>query len=161
MVVRCNKPYVLKMDDVVWSPIGTRDGGDEYVLSTGGMVTIFVDGTRVFFFRNEITPDFAFGSNEIKFKVGDTRVAEYSSSGTYNQRRFTRSDIDGLYIALYPTGGSSVVDGLEVSASQGTVTEGGSTTNYKVWNVTGIDASEHFVFKVGNVLLSFVLPFEG
>lgn len=41
MLVRCNKPYVLKMDDVVWSPIGHQDDGDVFVLTTSGLLRLW------------------------------------------------------------------------------------------------------------------------
>lgn len=165
MLVSCNRPYVLKVDDVVWSPVEVLDGADRFILSSGGLVEIMVDGERIFFFRNSITPAFAFTTNELKLKAGgaqgESRGDYYAPHGTYNQQRFSADDIDYAQVAVYPVGGSAVVDGLELVVNQGNAVVGTTSEDFKQFRITGLDPKQYLSVSLGNVLLAFVLPFEG
>lgn len=163
MLVTCNQPYVLKVDNVVWSPVEVLAGADRYILSSGGLVEIIVNGERIFFFRNSITPDFTYGTNELKFKAGGqqgTSRGEYFNRGTYHQRRFGYDDIDFVQVAVYPDGGSAVLDGLELVVNQGEAVVGTTSDTYKQFRITNVDPTQYLSVRLGNVLLDFILPFE-
>lgn len=159
MLVSCNKPYVLKVDGVVWSPVEVLTNADRYILSSSGFVEILVDDERVFFFRNSLTPDFTFATNRLRFREGNNEVVAYFVEGTYNQRSFPNASIDNVHVIVYPTGGAASVEGLEFHTSQGDASPIASAENYVQYSITNIDPSQYMEVKLGNVLLDFVLPF--
>lgn len=58
MQVTCNAPYVLTVDGVEWVPTSSAAEVDTYLLSTSGLVRIFINGKRYFIFSNVIRPTF-------------------------------------------------------------------------------------------------------
>lgn len=161
MLVTCNKPYVLKVDNVVWTPVEVLNGSDRYILSSGGLIEIMVDDERIFFFRNSVTPDFSLGRNEIKFQEGGaqgTVVGNYAVNNTYHQRRFPSSSVDYVQIAIYPSDGIESIENLSLDTNQGVASVGTTGPDWKIFVITNIDPTQYLSIHLGNVLLDFILP---
>lgn len=163
MLVSCNRPYVLKVNDVVWSPVEVLADADRYILTSGGLIEIMVDDERIFFFRNSVTPDFSFGRNEVRFKAGGidgTDRGNFINQGTYHQRRFPASDVDYVQVAVYPDEGTASVSELNLVVNQGDVVAGAQSDVYKQYRISNVDPTQYLSVHLGNVLLDFILPFE-
>lgn len=151
MLVYCNKPYVLKVDDVEWAPIGTSDGADLFLLSTSGIVEVFVDGSRIFFFRNSIVLDYEIGTVTSFQRNGryGANLFMNNSNGTYIQARIGSPEVNTIRIVLEPS------TDLEITASQGSV----NVANNDVF-IESIDNSDYVAIFAGNTLVAFFLPVE-
>lgn len=156
MLVDCNKPYVLKVNDVEWSPIGIREGKDEYVISSSGFFEILVDDVRVFFFRNSITPDFEHGAIYLSFREGDTTIYQESSSD-YVQTGWSKPSqpFDSLIIRIQSVDSASAST-LELSCNNGTAEIYQVQENLMRISVEDFDTNEYLMLKLGNVLLAFI-----
>lgn len=158
MLVNCNKPYVLKVDDVEWSPIGTRDGKDEYVVASSGFFEIWVDGIRVFFFRNEISADFNYAENHLVFLQGSSIVKRVvSQHGSYVQSSWSEPQgaFDNLIVRVF-TQETETASALEVSCNNGDAVIASPETGSVRIQITNFDVNEYLMLKLGNVLLCFI-----
>lgn len=160
MLVRCNKPYVLKVDDVVWSPISHQGDADVFVLTTSGLVEIVVDDERVFFFRNEITPIFRPRYVLARYYQGEEMLEETRLQSPYVQSQFPSSEVDQVVLRVQLRTGDSLT-GLEVITNQGNgvITEGSS--EWPTVTISNVSSTEYLQVSVGGTLLAFILPFEG
>lgn len=160
MIVYCNKPYVLIVDDVVWTPIGEQEGGDLFVLTTSGFVEIMVDDVRVFFFRNVVTPSFTLLNSFVLFYDGETEVLRTPySPNSYTQTQFPTAEIDSV-VVRFNRNTSEPIEGLEITSNQGTAELGNPTSDWPRITITNVNPSEHLQVSLGNTLLAFALPYE-
>lgn len=156
MLVKCNSPYRLVVDDVEWSPVSSSANGDMYVLTTSGSIVIYVDNERVFFFRNTITADFVlascFGSRTINGETGYIARAPH-----YLQTKFV-TGMTALRVIALPDD-MSAVSGLSVTCSQeNAVVTPSPQQDRLIYDITGFDLDTYLSLKVGNVLVAFVTP---
>lgn len=163
MLVYCNKPYVLKVDDVVWSPIGTRDGADEFVLSTGGLVTVYVDDERVFFFRNQIVQDFSVDRVATRFYNGSEIIGNVVTDNNVYAQRVIPTNADTIDIVLRGSVNGNSLTGAQlrefgVTSSQGEVNVTTASAEYLQFRIGNLDPSSYCLVRVGNVLVGFYLP---
>jgi len=160
MLVYCNKPYELVVDGVTWSPIGSQNGVDEYVLSTSGFFEILVDGVRQFYFRNVLTPEFSINRVYARYFEGESpQETTPSSIGKYLQSSFPTANRDKVYVYVYPTD-MTQIEGLQVECNQGTVVSATPSASWVTLIIANIDSAEHLRVNLGNVLVAFITPFE-
>lgn len=156
MLVRCNNTYRLVVDDVEWSPVSSSDDGDTYVLSTSGNIVIYVEGERVFFFRNTINADFVINQS-LGTRLIDGHVSYVASQPRYMQTSFA-TGMTSLGVFIY-VDDLSAVAALPITSNQENANIALTQTAERlVYNVTGFDLDTYLAIKVGNVLVAFVTP---
>lgn len=158
MLVNCNVPYTLEVDGVLWSPIGKRDGADEYVISSSGeFVILSDDGDRLFFFRNTIEQDFSIDTTRVNFILNDTNVGVRQSVGSYVQTSFRNCDRVSVQVSATDKTLQEIRE-LIPSVSQGEITETSISGGYLIIRIGGISTSSYLQVSLGNVLIAFVTP---
>lgn len=158
MLVNCNVPYTLEVDGVLWSPIGKRDGADEYVVSSSGeFVILSEDGDRLFFFRNSIEQDFSIDTTRVNFILNDTNVGIRQSVGSYVQTSFVNCDRASVQVKATDKT-LEELRGLTPIVSQGEVSEITVSGGYCIIRIGGISTSSYLQVSLGNVLIAFVTP---
>lgn len=159
MQVTCSAPYVLSVDGVEWVPTASAGGVDTYLLSTSGVVRIFINGTRYFIFKNELTLDMPNFNTGVSLDLGGTTIYYKESTNTYAQFE-PSSEFDIIYVRIFPSGGMSVQDvvDLGITAVQGSIGAPAIYDDYVAWGVSGLDINSYNAVFVGNTLVTFVAP---
>lgn len=165
MQVTCNAPYVLSVDGVEWVPTASAGGVDSYLLSTGGVVRIFINGTRYFIFKNVIVPDFAINDVYFAQYVNDTRVAEASLDSYYQgslEEGVTSVSFAVNVTRIIPSMSREDFLNLGATCVQGDVNMVAASwdANYVDISVTNFDPTAYNAIFIGNVLLAFFEPTE-
>lgn len=150
MQVSCNVPYVLSVDGVEWVPIASAGGVDTYLLSTSGVVRIFINGTRYFLFTNTIVSDFDLTSTGVL----QNGVRLQRTEGSYCQLPFTASDVE-YYIYFGPIGD---IESLNVTSNQGSVALHRDSAGGYYVTLASFDKTSYCAVFVGNVLIAFFEP---
>lgn len=165
MQVTCNVPYVLSVDGVEWVPTASQDGVDSYLLSTGGVVRIFINGTRYFMFTNTITADFTFGKMDVYLYTGENYVSHNDLDSYYQGHMM--ADNDSLVMNIFIDSVNPAMSREELVALGASCTQGNVTVEAPSWNdslvfvrATGFDTSVYNAVFLGNVLLAFFEPAE-
>lgn len=158
MVVRSAAAYQLRMDGVVWEPIESTDEGDIYVLASGGRCTIFANDKLAFYFTNDYQNDFAFGQNSIEFFDTERHsLGRINSTGLYTQGNIPAGAVSARVIT-YPVNMDEVA-GLDYSTNQDATISRLERETYVQADLSNIDDEKYLLVSLGNVLLSFTLPF--
>lgn len=162
MLVKCSQPYVLKCDDVVWSPISQRDGDDVYLLNTSGFITIYVDNERIFHFWNNIVPNFHHTTNILRFLNGTEVVKLVQGQTSYIQTTPPNEEVTSITLSVVTVESVEDVRLLElvVNNGNGSITQYSGETNTMRITITDYDKSNYLYVKLGNVLLTFVTAEE-
>lgn len=166
MQVTCNVPYVLTVNGVKWMPVASVGGVDTFLLSTSGVVRIFINGTRYFLFKNTITVDFQFDLLDVNEMTGDDVINTIRVRGGYYQGPIAESSnrvIMNLNRDLVsPSMSRDDIVALGASCSQGDVTIYKSESQISVVQieVNNFSTSEYNAVFVGNVLVAFFEPAE-
>lgn len=167
MQVSCNVPYVLSVDGVEWVPTASAGGVDSYLLSTGGVVRIFINGTRYFYFVNNVVPQFRHTSLQVLFTDGSQTISSVTKTdGSYFQG-VVPDNATQIYIYLRndqvtPSMTREDLLALGVTSVQGQISTGLPSYDSKLVGiiVTNFDASQYNAVFLGNVLLAFFEPAE-
>lgn len=160
MQVTCNVPYVLSVDGVEWSPVASAGGIDTYLLTTGGVVRIFIGGIRYFFFRNVLTTDFVASSITVQQFEGSTRLSSEIVVPYY--QGVIHENATTVIVLLSERVTSPSLNREELIALGTTCRQGESVIRNVSWDehlveivLRNFDATQYNTLYVGNVLLAF------
>ena len=159
MLVSADAGFVVKQDNVRWTPVGSVDGAVQYVVGSTGRVSILVDDREVFFFVVSFEKDFEYTGNTLNQVIGENVVDTVRGDSGYCQARFV-GNAERLYLLVQPSSMDvSALMELDTSCNQDVEVSksvfGGTRVRYDLRN---IDTSTYLQFSVGNVLLGFVSP---
>lgn len=163
MQVTCNAPYVLTVDGVEWVPTASAGGVDTYLLSTSGVVRIFINGTRYFIFTNVISADFSFGSINVQQYSGGTEIKNETSRHYYQGVISENVTSVQMFIninSVSPTMSREDLIALGITCIQGNVSvDAASWSNdYVEIQLANFDSTQYNAVFLGNVLLAFFEP---
>lgn len=166
MQVTCNAPYVLSVDGVEWMPTASAGGVDTYLLSTSGVVRIFINGTRYFIFKNTITADFEFSYLDVYEMEGTDIVNSHGGLDRYYQGPIVQGS-DRIIMNLDINNISPSMTRAELVALGGSCSQGsinvyahGTYENIVQVEVENFSTSTYNAVFLGNVLLAFFEPAE-
>lgn len=158
MQVSCNVPYVLSVDGVVWSPIASAGGVDTYLLSTSGVVRIFINGSRYFMFTNSVVADFAIDYVECYRLVDGEYLERTDALNTYAQARFSAAEGDVYVIIKSLDLNPYELISLGASINNGVISEFAFAGARARLVVSNYDWNSYGALFIGNVLIAFVEP---
>lgn len=163
MQVTCNVPYVLSVDGVEWVPTASAGGVDTYLLTSSGVVRIFINGTRYFIFSNVIAVDFVAELVTIDQMSENTRVSHEDVvpyyQGTLNEG-VTGVNMFINVTAVSPTMSREDLIALGTSCVQGDCVVFGAEFSEEIVEITlrNFDITQYNAVYLGNVLLAFFEP---
>lgn len=164
MQVSCNVPYVLSVDGVEWVPTASAGGVDTYLLSTSGVVRIFINGVRYFIFSNTVAHDFKFTRVGIEqYRDGEMVRATTWYSSYYQGHLLDATNVLRVYLDI-----NNVVPAMsreDIVALGATSIQGEVTISAPDWAgdlvlalCRNFDKSQYNAVYVGNVLVAFIEP---
>ncbi len=160
MQVTCNVPYVLTVDGVEWVPTASAGGVDSYLLSTGGVVRIFINGTRYFIFTNSIVQDFAI-DRVVGFRaVGSDEYDRVIADSTYAQVAFSTTEGSPAgYVSGLNVTPQEIID-LGVTCNNGSVQAlvPDWAPDQVFFSLSGYNFNQYGAVFAGNVLVAFFEP---
>lgn len=163
MQVTCNAPYVLTVDGVEWVPTASAGGVDTYLLTSSGVVRIFINGTRYFIFSNVIAVDFVAEYITVDQYSGSTQVSHVDVVPYYQgalNEGVTRVNIFIDKNVVSPTMSREELLALDASCVQGDCVASGASFSEDIVEITlqNFDITQYNAVYLGNVLLAFFEP---
>lgn len=160
MQVTCNVPYVLSVDGVEWVPTMSDSGVDTYLLSTSGILRIYINGTRYFYFVNSLSLDFGLARVQCIQRNGTENLEVKNFVESYVQGTFVNG-CNTLLVNIYSSDSTSE----ELSNMGITINQGSASTIIPISSNTGIqfpiynvDPTQYLSVFCGNVLVAFYAP---
>lgn len=164
MNIRCDGSYVLSLDGTDWSPIGSLDGADEYIIASSGRFSVKHDGREIFFFVVSYDADFQLSTNNLRqFDSARQEIDIVRASTRYAQSTFKDETVKvSMTVAASNLSASDLIAlNYETNQSDATITSSvvtQSSGEYVLYEVTGFDKTVPFWLKVGNIMIAFLNP---
>lgn len=164
MQVSCNVPYTLSVDGVEWVPTTSSDGVDTYLLSTGGVVRIFINGSRYFYFVNNVVPQFSQDYLSIRFTEGNTLISSATREDGLYFQEVMPSNANRVQLFVPKNRITPSMTSEELLALGATCIQGEVSAEI-IWEdawievtLTNFDNTSYNAVFLGNVLLAFLEP---
>lgn len=160
MVVRCDGSYILSQDGVNWSPVGSFEGADEYVIASAGRFSIKNDGREIFFFTVTYDADFRLSTNNLRqLNSAGTAVEFVNAVNRYAQTTMKDELVKlSMTVAASNMSSSGIIDlGYDTNQPDANFVSRVSG-DFAYYEVTSINKTMPFWFKVGNVMIAFCNP---
>ena len=160
MVVRCDGSYILSQDGVGWSPVGSFEGADEYVIASAGRFSIKHDGREIFFFTVTYDADFRLSTNNLRQLDSNGNAIDYVRGINRYAQTTMQDELVKLTITIAASDMSSsdIIDlGYETNQPDANFVSRVSG-DYAYYEVTSINKTMPFWLRVGNVMIAFCNP---